>query len=564
MSRFSFRTPLRLAGLVALALGSHAAAQAAGTSGCTALYALAGGNITYVSPAGQSSLVVASGGTTVNGAALDPVSGNVYLIDRSNTGTTPAQNDLKVLNTDTGVVTTVGAITLPTGNPQVVGASFDNTPGNSRLFLLYSNYTLQEIDEATGTVVRNNIAITLPATYNNQAMTKSTATSGDMVFDGATGNLYAVLNGVVNTNDNPYIMSLGTLPGTGTAVTATNPVQMTFNGPLVRSTVNGIAINPVPNPDVVYVTTSATTATGNAGSTPAGIFTVDLATGVLTNLNGNGTGYSDLSDCAVAPAPPTVTKAFGASTIRMTTTAVPTTTTLTITISNTNPGAYFTTAPIVDTLPSGVVIAPNPGLSTTCVLSNSTTATPVAAVPSATAGGTTVTLPKDVRIPGPGSCTVTVSVTGTTRGLKTNVIPANTVSTTAGSPTTDATATLTVNGVEATIRKTQSVPGGTGATSPLNRKPGEEIEYCITATHKGALYPDATAAAIKDTLANTLEFVPNRYNGATQDVQLIRGTAAPTFFKYATTVTGQTLSLSIMPFNAANPTAQVCFYARVR
>ena len=65
--------------------------------------------------------------------------------------------------------------------------------------------------------------------------------------------------------------------------------------------------------------------------------------------------------CAVAGTTPTLGKAFSPATIDAGGVS-----TLTITLTNPDPGVATLTAPLVDTLPSGVVIAAPPNASTTC------------------------------------------------------------------------------------------------------------------------------------------------------------------------------------------------------
>jgi len=524
----------RLLSAAALLLGTHAAAQAQPTgSGCTALYALTTSGIYFVSSTGQTSFVASGGGSGINGAALDPVDGNLYFIDRTNNG----QNDLKMLNTDTGQVTPVAAVALPDTDAYVVGASFDNT---GQLYLLYSNYKIQEIDKSTGLVSRT-ITINLPI-----GVFKVTETSGDMVFDGTT--LYAVLDAATVWTNRPRYFTLGTIPATGTTITASKYVTLSAGG-VSPGPVNGLAINPVPTPKVTYVTGGTTS------------YTLDTDTGVLTPTTGGGAtlSYTDLSDCTVAPNTPVISKSFSNPTIRTNGSSV-----LTITVSNTNAGTYYTTAPIVDTFPSGLVVASTPNLSTTCKLADGTAATATGA-----AGATSVSLPANLRIPGPGSCTLTVTVTGTSRGEKPNTIAAGNVNTTAGNPQSDATATLLVNDpiTGTNVKRQRLYPNGTLGTADINAKPKDLVEYCITATHSGIGYAPATTANITDTLNTNLSFVTGSATqgyGVGQDLKITRNNGTPTYRAYGSTVNGQKLTVDIAPFDSSNSKVEVCFIAQVK
>jgi hypothetical protein len=96
--------------------------------------------------------------------------------------------------------------------------------------------------------------------------------------------------------------------------------------------------------------------------------------------------------------------------------------TLTITLSNRDVVPATLTAPLVDTLPSGVVIAAPPNVSTTCGVG----------APVAVAGASTVTLPTGSTIPANSSCTLTVNVTTAVDGLHINVLPAGALVTSSG------------------------------------------------------------------------------------------------------------------------------------
>src|SRR4029077_7352793 len=123
-------------------------------------------------------------------------------------------------------------------------------------------------------------------------------------------------------------------------------------------------------------------------------------------------------------------KAFNPATI-----AVGGVSTLTITLSNPDVAVTPLTASLVDTLPSGVVIAATPNVGTTC----GGVGTPVAV-----AGGSTVTLPAGRSIPANGTCTLTVNVTVAVGGSYINTLLAGALVTSNGTNTAPAVATLTV------------------------------------------------------------------------------------------------------------------------
>jgi hypothetical protein len=99
------------------------------------------------------------------------------------------------------------------------------------------------------------------------------------------------------------------------------------------------------------------------------------------------------------------------------------TSTLTITLSNPNPAVATLTAPLVDTLPPGVLVAPVPNVNTTCG---------GAGAPVAVAGTNTATLPAGRTIPANGLCTLTLDVTAALVGTYVNTLPIDALMTTNG------------------------------------------------------------------------------------------------------------------------------------
>jgi len=165
-----------------------------------------------------------------------------------------------------------------------------------------------------------------------------------------------------------------------------------------------------------------------------------LATAGPVTLSGGNT-VGGCSTLAGGAQPPTVTKAFNPASI-----LAGGTSTLTITLVNPNATVATLTAPFVDPLPAGVVVAPIPNAGTTC--------TGTGAV-GATAGGTTVTLPVTRTIPASagataGLCTMSVDVTGSTAGSFLDVIAANALQTSNGNNALAAQATLTITPAVAT------------------------------------------------------------------------------------------------------------------
>jgi len=128
---------------------------------------------------------------------------------------------------------------------------------------------------------------------------------------------------------------------------------------------------------------------------------------------------------------PTMTKTFSPATIHAGGSS-----TLTITFSNTNDTPANLTGPLIDTLPSGLVVVAG-SVRTTCI------ETPFLKgwfiVDTSRVGVTAEGL-----IPANGSCTVTATVTASAAGTYLNSLPAGALQTDHGSNAAPATATLTV------------------------------------------------------------------------------------------------------------------------
>jgi hypothetical protein len=168
-----------------------------------------------------------------------------------------------------------------------------------------------------------------------------------------------------------------------------------------------------------------------------------IARVTVTGANNGGEAIDNLR-FAVAPAgdiifqdgfdpapmaPPTVAKAFAPTSIVADATSV-----LTITLGNANAVSATLTAELVDTLPSGLVIADPPDAATTCA----------SAAVAADPGSDSVTLFAGAGIPAAASCSVTLSVTSAAAGTYSNIIPAGSLQTDLGNSTADASADLTV------------------------------------------------------------------------------------------------------------------------
>lgn len=240
-------------------------------------------------------------------------------------------------------------------------------------------------------------------------------------------------------------------------ITLSNPSAQiaTLTAPLVDTLPAGVLIAPLPNvattcggvgaPIAVAGASSVTlpagrsipangscTVTVNVTAAAAGVYVNTLLAGALVTSNGINAApaIATLTVLAIIQPPPTLSKAFNPTTIDAGGVS-----TLTITLSNSSPLVATLTAPLIDTLPNGVLVAPIPNVATTCGGSGA---------PIAVAGASSVTLPAGRTIPANGSCTVTVSVTAAAAGVYVNTLVAGALVTNNGSNAAPAVATLTV------------------------------------------------------------------------------------------------------------------------
>jgi uncharacterized repeat protein (TIGR01451 family) len=173
----------------------------------------------------------------------------------------------------------------------------------------------------------------------------------------------------------------------------------------------------------------ATAASGSFNIAPAGTLTYTPTAGYagsdsFTIQVSDGTALASRTIAVAVTVPPTIAKAFGADTILLNGT-----TNLTLTITNPNTGITLTGIAFTDSLPAGLVVAPTPGLSSTCGGSV-----------SGVAGSGSVSL-SGGELTANTSCTVSANVMGTTPGSKNNSV---TVTSTEGGTGNTANATLSV------------------------------------------------------------------------------------------------------------------------
>jgi hypothetical protein len=231
------------------------------------------------------------------------------------------------------------------------------------------------------------------------------------------------------------------------------------------------------------------TVTVNVAALTAGSYFNSLAAGALQTSNGNSTAPA-IATLAVTPVPtvpPTLSKSFNPTSIVDGGSSI-----LTITLDNPNAKAATLTAPLVDTLPSGMEVSGTP--STTC-----------GGTVTAASGGSTVTLTGG-SIPANGSCKVTVSVTTSNqkqecgeheqKGVFVNKLPAGALQTSNGDNTAPASATLTATA--------PLPPKLSKSFSPAWINPGATSVLTITLTNPNSTVATLTAA-LTDILPSGME-----------------------------------------------------------
>jgi hypothetical protein len=243
---------------------------------------------------------------------------------------------------------------------------------------------------------------------------------------GGVSTLTITLNNPNAAGINLNALFTDTLPG-GVLVAAVPNLTTTCGGGPAGAVAGGTT--------VTLATLSTIPASGSCTikvdvtAAAAGSYTNTISAGALKTNTGTNLNPATAS-LAVTLLPPTVAKAFSPST-----NGPGGISTLTITLTNANGTAATLTAPLVDTLPAGVVLAASPNASTTC-----------GGTVTAAAGGSSITLSQaGSAIPASGSCTVIANVTSATAGTYTNTIGIGALSTSAGLNTVAASAVLTIS-----------------------------------------------------------------------------------------------------------------------
>ncbi len=226
---------------------------------------------------------------------------------------------------------------------------------------------------------------------------------------------------------------------------------------------------------VIGLSSTCTIVVGTTSTTPA-TYTFTVAAGDFQTSAGNNASAISTDLVVVAPIPPTLALSFAPSNI-----VAGGVSTLTLTLENANTTPLLLGS-LVDTLPSGVVIADPASATTDC---------PNAAV-SASPGGTSLLVANSSAgfvtstIPAQGSCAASVAVTSTTPGSYTNTIAAGALQTQTTSPPDSLLIGLTdnnVSAIDATMNVSAAPPIPTSivlSASPNPASVGQSINASVS------------------------------------------------------------------------------------
>jgi uncharacterized repeat protein (TIGR01451 family) len=266
-----------------------------------------------------------------------------------------------------------------------------------------------------------------------------------------TGTIAGDTLGGLNLVPGVYCMGAGDLTGTLTLNGGPTDVWVFKTAStLTTADASNVALSGGANSCNVFWQVGTSATLGKSSTFRGSIFAgASVTMGTTANLVGRAVaqaavtmdGSNTVGGCSGTagvppPVAPTLSKDFSPATIDQNGVS-----TLTITLSNPNTSVATLTAALTDTLPIGVVIAPTPNASTTCIGG--------AFTPPPSSGDTAVTLSAGAIPAGsgstPGTCIVKVDVTSATAGSHLNTLATNALQTTKGNNANPAVATLTVN-----------------------------------------------------------------------------------------------------------------------
>ena len=359
-----------------------------------------------------------------------------------------------------GSLSLAGGTSLAAGSTCTVTVNVTSgTPGS------YSNTTGAVSSTNGGTGTTSNTATLSVATPPTIAEAFGAST---IALNGSTTLTFTVTNPGTNTMALTGIGFTDTLPS-GLGVASTPGVTgtcagngtITATGGATSVSLSGATLTAGASCTVVVNVTGSTAGTKNNS--------------VTATSNEGGSGGAGTASLTVV-SPPTISKAFGATSIPLNGS-----TTLTFTIANPNSGTTVNGIGFSDTLPAGLVISTPNGLGGTC-----------GGTPTAAAGSASVSL-SALSLAGSTSCTLVVNVTGSAAGAQSNTTGAIS-STEGGSGTTSNTTSIAV----------VAPPTITKAFSPTSSAVNGVSTLTITIANPGTNTVALTGVAFSDTFPTNL------------------------------------------------------------
>lgn len=469
-----------LAALVLSLLGLMPASVSA-QSACTAIWGVtqvaatapAAGQLRYFNrDTGQWSIPLLNLTGWANALAGSSSTGLLYYVDRT-TGRLYGIN----LNNNPLSSALIGVIPAPTTPATWTNTLGATTDAAGNLFVYATGATGGTYNYVTVAQISVSTAATLTSWTQIRTTGNATPTlagSGDSFIDQSGTNWL-----ISNTNP-PTLHQLNLNPGASFG--RTNSPALSLTG------VNNMQVGAV-STDPVSGLSYLGGATNPTGAPYASVtFLVDLSTGGTTIQPQTDTGFllSDMGNCTVPPAPPSVTKEFS-PTFRAT---APGTTTVKITLENTNSVPLWLNRNLTDTLPTGLLVNTTPSLQGSCIMTGNTV--------TAVASGSNMVMSAGSRIPA-GGCTITFVARAAIAGSYLNTIPVGSLSTTSGSNSALAQAQFQVAVNDFSLVKESRTGTGTFDLTPTTVGRGDTLQFQLTVVN-GAGSVGAGTVTFTDTL----------------------------------------------------------------
>ena len=315
------------------------------------------------------------------------------------TGTITATAGTNTISLSGGTIAANSSCTFSVNVTGIAAGTQNNTTGN-----------VTSTEGGTGGTASASINVVAPPSI------AKVFNPSNIALNATTSLTFTITNPAANAVSLTGVAFTDTLP---TGLTVANASATVCGGTLTTTAPTGIALTGATiaaNSQCQFSVTVTGAAAGSYTNT----------TGNVTSTNG-GTGNTATANLTVAT-PPTITKAFGASSI-----LVGANTSLTFTLNNPNASLGLTGVAFSDTLPAGLQVATPNGLATTC--SGTVTAAAGSGSISLTGGTLAAT----------ASCSISLNVTGIAAGVQNNTTgPIS--SNESGAGATSNTASITVIG----------------------------------------------------------------------------------------------------------------------